>query len=65
MGQNGEVKRKPMEMNAKRREPTIKKLFSGVFKRALPTKGRMDNAEAPKTPIITPISASVDPNLKR
>jgi hypothetical protein len=41
------------------------KVFSGIFKRPLPTKGLKINEETPKTPISTPISASFDPNLER
>jgi hypothetical protein len=39
--------------------------FSGVFKRALPTKGLKINEEKKKIPIRTPVSISVDPNLER
>jgi hypothetical protein len=50
---------------AKRRAPASIKFFSGIFKRALPTKGLKTNEEPPKTPIKTPISVSEDPDLER
>ena len=50
---------------AKRRAPAIIKVFSGVFERALPTKGLRTNEEIAKLPIRIPISTSVDPNFKR
>jgi hypothetical protein len=52
-------------VKAKKRVPAIINFFSGVFKRALPTKGLMTNEETVKIPIRTPISTSVDPNLER
>ena len=52
-------------MKAKKRAPAIIKVFSGVFKRALPTNGLKTNEEKKKIPIRTPISVSVDPNLER
>jgi hypothetical protein len=50
---------------AKRRAPAIIKVFSGIFKRALPTKGLRTNEETAKLPIRMPISASLDPNFER
>jgi hypothetical protein len=41
------------------------KFLSGIFRRALPTKGLKINAEKKKTPMRTPISVSVDLNLER
>jgi hypothetical protein len=45
--------------------PAIIKFFSGIFKSALPTKGLKTNEEIKKTPMRTPISVSLDPDLKR
>jgi hypothetical protein len=39
--------------------------FSGIFKRALPTKGLRTNEERKKIPTRIPISVSVDPDLER
>jgi hypothetical protein len=52
-------------VRAKRRAPEIIKFLSGIFKRALPTKGLRTNEETPTLPMRTPISTSVDPNLER
>jgi len=41
------------------------KSFSGIFVRALPIRGLKTTEEKKKIPIRTPISDSVDPNLKR
>jgi hypothetical protein len=54
-----------MEVKIKRRVPTIIKVFSGVFKRALPTTILNINEEILNIPIRTPISVSLDPNLER
>jgi hypothetical protein len=54
-----------MEVRTKMRAPVIIKFFSGIFKRALPTKGLRTNEETPRIPIRTPISTSEDPNLER
>jgi len=64
-GQKGEAKRKAMEVRAKRKVPAIIKFLSGIFRRALPTKGLKTNEEIPRIPIRIPISTSVDPNLER
>jgi hypothetical protein len=45
--------------------PMIIKVFSGVLKRAFPTKGLEINEETKKIPTRTPFSISVDPNLER
>jgi hypothetical protein len=39
--------------------------FSGIFKRALPTKGLSTKEETAMLPIRTPISTSEDPNPER
>jgi hypothetical protein len=52
-------------VRAKRRAPAIIKVFSWVFKRALPINGLKTNEEKKKIPMRTPISASVDPDLER
>jgi hypothetical protein len=54
-----------MEERAQRRFPAIINFLSGIFKRALPTKGLMISETTLKTPTRTPISASLDPNLER
>jgi hypothetical protein len=54
-----------MEVKAKMRAPVTIKVFSGIFKRALPTKGLRTNEETPRIPIRIPISISEDPNLER
>jgi hypothetical protein len=54
-----------MEVKAKMRVPVSINFFSGIFKRALPTKGLRTNEETPRIPIRTPISISEDPNLER
>jgi hypothetical protein len=54
-----------MEVRAKRRAPVIMKVFSGILRRALPTKGLRTNEETVKIPMRTPISTSVDPDLER
>ncbi len=41
------------------------KLFSGILKRALPTSGLKIREETKKTPMRTPISASLAPDLER
>jgi hypothetical protein len=41
------------------------KVFSGILRRALPTKGLRTNEETVKIPMRTPISTSVDPDLER
>jgi hypothetical protein len=38
-------------------KPAIIKVFSGVFRRALPTKSLTTNEEAAETPIRTPIES--------
>jgi hypothetical protein len=43
----------------------IIKVFSGILRRALPTKGLRINEERVKIPIRIPISTSLDPNLER
>jgi hypothetical protein len=45
--------------------PVIIKFFSGIFVRALPTRGLKTNEEKKKIPMRTPISASVDRNFER
>jgi len=45
--------------------PVTIKIFSGIFKRLLPTKGLRINEEIPKIPIRIPISASEEPDLER
>ena len=52
-------------MEAQRRAPEIIKVFSGIFRRAFPTKGLKTNEEKKKTPMRIPISVSVDPDLER
>jgi len=47
------------------RAPAIMNFLSGILKRAFPTKGLRTSAETLKTPIKTPISASLDPDLAR
>jgi hypothetical protein len=64
-GQNGGATRKEIQVRALRREPRIITFFSGILWRALPIKGLRTRAEMLKTPIITPISLSVDPSLER
>jgi hypothetical protein len=52
-------------VKVKRTAPAIIKVFSGIFRRALPTKGLRTNEEIAGIPIRTPISTSVDPSLER
>jgi len=52
-------------VTATRSKPAIIKVFSGILRRALPTKGLKTNEEAAELPIRTPISASAEPNLER
>jgi hypothetical protein len=52
-------------VKAKRSKPAIIKVFSWIFRRALPTKGLRTNEEAAEIPVRTPISTSVDPSLER
>jgi hypothetical protein len=54
-----------MEAEAKKRAPMIIKRFSGIFRRALPTKGLRTNEATAELPIRTPISTSLEPNLER
>jgi hypothetical protein len=54
-----------MEDKMKRRAPANIKFFSGILKRAIPTKGLRTSEATLKIPISTPISASVDPDLQR
>lgn len=54
-----------MEVRAKRKAPVIIKFLSGVFNRALPTKGLITKEETLKIPIRIPISVSGDPSLER
>jgi hypothetical protein len=43
----------------------IIKFFSGIFRRALPTKGLKTNAAKKKIPIRIPVSTSLDPDCER
>jgi hypothetical protein len=43
----------------------IMNFFSGVFERALPTKGLKTNAATKKIPIRTPVSISLEPDRER
>jgi hypothetical protein len=52
-------------VRANRRAPIIINFFSGILKRALPTKGLRITEERVKIPIRIPISTSLDPNLER
>jgi hypothetical protein len=65
IGQKGGVKVRAMEVRANRMAPIIMNLFSGIFKRAFPTKSLKTTDARKKIPMRTPISISVDPNFER
>jgi hypothetical protein len=50
---------------ATRSKPAIIKVFSGIVRRDLPTRGLRINDEAAEIPMRKPISASAEPNLER
>jgi hypothetical protein len=53
------------KVRAKRRAPNIITVFSEYLRRAVPTRSLAASDEAPKIPMSTPISLTLEPNFAK